>query len=500
MSIAEGLLETKALDLSKHVLNRLSGNLRIGGRLAIDSLPSFSVSDPATDEVIATIDDGNVACALEAVTVAFEAGRAWAQTSARERSEVLRNAYNLIVTRSEEFAVLITREMGKPLAEARNEVIYAADYVRWYAEEALRPGGDFRPSPAGESSIMTSRSPVGTCLLITPWNFPMAMATRKIAPALAAGCSVILKPAALTPLTSFLVADVFKEAGVPDGLVNVVTTTDSASLGRAVMSDPRVRKISFTGSTSVGRGLMEQAAHNLLRSSMELGGNAPFIVFDDANLERAVDAAMVAKFRNGGQSCTAANRFLVQDGIADAFVEAFTEKIKNVVVGNGLTRGVTLGPLIDDRAVQSCRKLVTDAVTRGALLLTGGNKVDGPGHFFEPTVLDRIPVGAEITSNEIFGPVVAITRFATQSEAIALANDTPFGLSAYIQTQDIDRAFTVSDALETGMVGINQGVVSQVAAPFGGVKHSGLGREGSSEGLEEYQEIRYFALNRRTSQ
>ena len=500
MTAAEVLLQTKALDLSKHVLDLLSGRLRIGGGFAIDSLPSFTVSDPATDEVIATIDDGNVACALEAVAVAFEAGRAWAQTSSRERSEVLRNAYNLIVSRSEEFALLITREMGKPLAEARTEVIYAADYVRWYAEEALRPGGDFRPSPAGESSIMTSRSPVGTCLLITPWNFPMAMATRKIAPALAAGCSVILKPAALTPLTSFLVADVFKEAGLPDGLVNVVTTTDSASLGRAVMADPRVRKISFTGSTSVGRGLMEQAAHNLLRASMELGGNAPFIVFDDASLDRAVDAAMVAKFRNGGQSCTAANRFLVQDGIADAFVEALTEKIRNVVVGNGLTPGVTLGPLIDDRAVQSCRQLVNDSVTRGALLLTGGKEVDGPGHFFEPTVLDRIPVGAEITSTEIFGPVVAITRFATQSEAIALANDTPFGLSAYIQTQDIDRAFTVSDALETGMVGINQGVVSQVAAPFGGIKHSGLGREGSSEGLEEYQEIRYYALNRRTSQ
>lgn len=499
MSITEDMRQSKALDQSKHILKGLSGALRIGGGFGIDSLPSFAVSDPATDEVIAIVDDSNVAGALEAVAVAYEAGRAWAQTSARHRSDVLRNAYDLMVERAEDFALLITREMGKPLAEARSEVIYAADYVRWYAEEALRPGGDFRPSPAGESSIMTSRSPVGTCLLITPWNFPMAMATRKIAPALAAGCSVILKPAALTPLTSLLVADIFQEAGVPDGLVNVVTTTDSASLGRAVMADPRVRKISFTGSTSVGRGLMEQAAQNLLRASMELGGNAPFIVFDDAVLERAVDAAMVAKLRNGGQSCTAANRFLVQDGIADAFVEAFTEKMRNVVVGNGLTPGVTLGPLIDDRAVQTCRQLINDAVARGALLLTGGSAIDGPGHFFEPTVLDRIPVGAEITSTEIFGPVVAISRFATQADAIAQANDTPFGLSAYIQTQDIDRAFAVSDALETGMVGINQGVVSQVAAPFGGVKHSGLGREGSSEGLEEYQEIRYFALNRRTN-
>jgi succinate-semialdehyde dehydrogenase/glutarate-semialdehyde dehydrogenase len=333
--------------------------------------------------------------------------------------------------------------------------------------------------------------------LITPWNFPMAMATRKIAPALAAGCSVILKPAELTPLTSILVADIFREAGVPEGLVNVVTTTDAASLSRAVMSDDRVRKISFTGSTPVGRLLMGQAADNLLRSSMELGGNAPFIVFDDADLDRAVDAAVVAKLRNGGQSCTAANRFLVQDGIADAFVEGLTERLQAVVVGNGLDDGVTLGPLIDARAVEKCRQLVDGAVRQGARVLTGGNAIAGAGNFFEPTVLDDIPAGAEITTTEIFGPVAAISRFTTQDEAIHRANDTPFGLSTYILTQDVDRAFEVADRLDTGMVGINQGVVSQVAAPFGGVKHSGLGREGSAEGLAEYQEIRYYALNRR---
>jgi succinate-semialdehyde dehydrogenase/glutarate-semialdehyde dehydrogenase len=346
---------------------------------------------------------------------------------------------------------------------------------------------------------MISRAPVGTCLLITPWNFPMAMAIRKIAPALAAGCSVILKPAALTPLTSLLFADIFQEAGVPDGLVNVVTTTNSAALSRAVMADPRVRKVSFTGSTPVGRQLMEQAAEHLMRASMELGGNAPFIVFDDADLERAVGAAMVAKLRNGGQSCTAANRYLVQHGIADAFTEAFVESMKNVVVANGLTPGATLGPLIDDSAVQKCARLVNDAVAKGARLLTGGSAIPGQGNFFEPTVLDNVPLDAEIVTTEIFGPIAAITRFSTQAEAIARANDTPFGLTAYVQTQDIDRALTVSDALETGMVGINQGVVSQVAAPFGGVKHSGLGREGSAEGLEEYQEIRYYALNRRSS-
>jgi succinate-semialdehyde dehydrogenase/glutarate-semialdehyde dehydrogenase len=499
MTIVKRVHTSAELERSRDILRDLSGALRIGGAFHFDSLPTFVVTDPATDETIATITDANTAVALEAVTVAYEAGREWAQTSARQRSDALRRSYDLMIKRAEDIALLITREMGKPLVEARGEVTYATDYLRWYAEEALRPGGDFRPSPAGDTSIMISRAPVGTCLLITPWNFPMAMAIRKIAPALAAGCSVILKPAALTPLTSLLFADIFQEAGVPDGLVNVVTTTNSAALSRAVMADPRVRKVSFTGSTPVGRQLMEQAAEHLMRASMELGGNAPFIVFDDADLERAVGAAMVAKLRNGGQSCTAANRYLVQHGIADAFTEAFVESMKNVVVANGLTPGATLGPLIDDSAVQKCARLVNDAVAKGARLLTGGSAIPGQGNFFEPTVLDNVPLDAEIVTTEIFGPIAAITRFSTQAEAIARANDTPFGLTAYVQTQDIDRALTVSDALETGMVGINQGVVSQVAAPFGGVKHSGLGREGSAEGLEEYQEIRYYALNRRSS-
>lgn len=496
MSVADGVDQLEGLRRSQQILEQLSGAPRVGGEGEMDSLSTFDVTDPATDEVIATIADSNPDVALEAVAVAYEAGSAWARTSARRRSDVLRDAYDLMVARAEDIALLITREMGKPLAEARSEVTYATDYVRWYSEEALRPHGSFRPGPAGDTSVMVSRSPVGTCLLITPWNFPMAMAARKIAPALAAGCSVVLKPAELTPLTSLLMNDIFCEAGVPSGLVNTVTTTDAASLSRVVMADARVRKISFTGSTPVGRILMQQASQNLLRTSMELGGNAPFVVFDDANLERAVDAAVLAKLRNGGQSCVAANRYLVQNGIADAFVEAFTEKMRTAVVGNGLMPGVTLGPLIDDRAVRKCRRLVDDAVARGALLRTGGSSIDGLGHFFEPTVLDRVPSEAEITNSEIFGPVAAISRFATQDEAVARANDSPFGLAAYVQTEDVVRAFEVADALEVGMVGINQGVVSQVAAPFGGVKHSGLGREGGAEGLEEYQEIRYYALSR----
>ncbi len=500
MTIVEGIRVSAELERSNQLLRELSGALRIGGTFHSEGLPTFEVFDPATEEVIASVTDGNADAALEAVTIAYETGREWGQASARIRSDVLRHAYELMIERAEDIALLITREMGKPLVEARGEVVYATDYLRWYAEEALRPGGAFRSSPTGEANIMISRAPVGTCLLITPWNFPIAMAIRKIAPALAAGCSVILKPAELTPLTSLLVADIFQEAGVPNGLVNVVTTTNAPALSRAIMADPRIRKVSFTGSTPVGRLLMEQASVHLLRASMELGGNAPFLVFDDADLERAVEAAMVAKLRNGGQSCTAANRYIVQDGIADAFIEALTESMENVVVGNGLTPGVTLGPLIDDSAVQKCVRLVDDAVAKGAKLLLGGSAIAGQGNFFEPTVLADTPANAELVSNEIFGPVASVTRFSTQAEAIARANDTPFGLSAYVLSQDIDRAMTVADALDTGMVGINQGIVSQVSAPFGGIKQSGLGREGGAEGLEEFQEVRYYALNRRASQ
>ncbi|SKA79434.1 succinate semialdehyde dehydrogenase [Agreia bicolorata] len=485
------------LAASDRVLVSVPPGLRVGGELMVGQRATFAVADPATGATVATVVDATPQDALDAVAIAYESGRAWAATSTRHRSDVLHRAYAILMERRDEIALLITREMGKPLAEARGEVTYASDYVRWYAEEALRPAGNVRPGPEGDVRLLTSRAPVGTCLLITPWNFPMAMATRKIAPALAAGCSVILKPAELTPLTSLLVADIFREAGVPDGLVNVVTTTDAAGLSRAVMADPRVRKVSFTGSTPVGRTLLAQASENLLKTSMELGGNAPLIVFDDADLERAVEGALTAKLRNGGQSCTAANRYLVQEGIADAFIEAFSERMSQIVVGNGLAAGVGLGPVIDQRALDKCTRLVDDAIARGATLATGGKAIDSAGWFFEPTVLVDASDDAEIATTEIFGPVASITRFSTQQEAIDRANDTPFGLSAYVFTQDLDRAFTVADRLETGMVGFNQGIVSNISAPFGGTKHSGLGREGGAEGLEEYQDIRYYAMNRR---
>ncbi|RGE20678.1 NAD-dependent succinate-semialdehyde dehydrogenase [Leucobacter sp. wl10] len=458
---------------------------------------TFEVRDPATERVIATPPDHSVETALIALARADEAGKAWARTTARHRSDVLHRAYGLLVEQRDRLALVITREMGKPLAEAYGEVQYAADYVRWYAEEALRPSGNYRENPAGGSTILTTRAPIGTTLLITPWNFPMAMATRKIAPAIAVGCGAVVKPAALTPLTTLVVAEIFVQAGVPEDLVQVVTTKNSAGLSSALMADGRVRKVSFTGSTGIGSVLLGQAAEHVIKSSMELGGNAPLIVFDDADLDRAVEGAVVAKLRNGGQSCVAANRILVQDGIADAFVEGFAERMGEAVLGNGLAEGVTLGPVIDDRAVRGFAGLVEDAVARGADLRLGGAAPEGPGHFFEATVLDNVPAGSEIANTEIFGPIAAITRFGTEDEAIERANSTPFGLAGYVFSESIDRAFEVADRLDTGMVGINQGIVSNVAAPFGGVKASGLGREGSGEGLEEYQEIRFYNLARR---
>jgi succinate-semialdehyde dehydrogenase/glutarate-semialdehyde dehydrogenase len=397
-------------------------------------------------------------------------------------------------------ALTIVREMGKPLSEARAEVQYAADYVRWYAEEALRAGGSFRDAPKGGSTLLSRRGPVGLALLITPWNFPMAMATRKIAPALAAGCAAVVKPATLTPLTTILTVQLMVEAGVPEELVQVVTTGSASKFSTAVLGDPRVRKISFTGSTPVGATLMELAAKNIVKSSMELGGNAPLLVFNDADLERAIDGAILAKMRNGGQTCVAANRIMVQDGIADAFIEGFTEKMASFVMGNPLADGVTLGPMIDDKAVERLEFLTEDAVAKGATVTTGGTKWEGAGSFFTPTVLRDVPANAEILTTEIFGALASVSTFASQEEAIRRANDTPFGLCGFVFTQDLDRALNVADELETGIVGINQGMISNIAAPFGGVKQSGLGREGGPEGLEEYEEIRYFNVARRDSQ
>lgn len=457
----------------------------------------FAVLDPSTEERIATLPSLSPEEAIAQVAIAHEAGRAWAKTTPRHRSDTLHNAYLVLIANKERVAYVISREMGKTLAEAQGEVQYAADYVRWYADELLRPAGGYRDNPAGGSTILTKRAPVGLALLIAPWNFPMAMITRKIAPAIAAGCASVIKPAGLTPLTTLLTVELLAEAGVPRELMRVVTTTQSSAFSEAVLADPRVRKISFTGSTGVGSTLMGLAAENIVKSSMELGGNAPLIVFDDADLERAVEGTILAKLRNGGQSCVAANRIYVQDGIANDFVEAFSKRMSQMVLGHSIAEGVDLGPVINRDAVNNFQRLVDDAVTRGAELRAGGRAAGNAGYFFEATVLDRVPADADIANTEIFGPVAAISRFSTQEEVLQRANDTPFGLAGYVFTENLDRALNVADQLETGLVGINNGVPSNPAAPFGGMKQSGLGREGSHEGLEEYQEIRFYNIARR---
>lgn len=461
------------------------------------SANSVDVHNPATGKTIAAVPDMDAAAAVQAVADAEAAGREWAARPPRQRADVLRAWYDLIIERAENIALLITREMGKPLAEARNEVAYGSDFVRWYAEEALRPGGNVRDAPAGGGTLLTRRAPVGLSVLITPWNFPLAMATRKIAPALAAGCPVVIKPATLTPLTTFYVVDLARQAGVPHDLVQVVTTASASAFSTAVLADPRVRKVSFTGSTGVGKVLLKLAADNVLRSSMELGGDAPLIVFDDADLDRAIDGAYAAKMRNSGQSCIAANRIFVQSGIADAFTEGLAEKLAAASIGDGLANGVALGPLIDDRAVAGMQQFVDDAVSRGAVIRAGGHAVDGPGCFFEATLLDQVSPLAAVATNEIFGPIAAIQRFTSEAEVIERANSTDYGLAGYVFTENLDRALNVADALQTGLVGINQGVPSNAAAPFGGMKQSGLGREGSAEGLDEYQEIRFYNIARR---
>jgi succinate-semialdehyde dehydrogenase/glutarate-semialdehyde dehydrogenase len=457
----------------------------------------FGVIDPSTGQHIASVQSFDSAYAIDQIGIAEEAGRAWAKTTPRHRSDTLNRVYEVLLANSERLAYVISREMGKPLAEAKGEVQYAADYVRWYADELLRPAGGYRESPTGGATILTKRAPVGLSVLIAPWNFPMAMITRKIAPALAAGCATIIKPAGLTPLTTLLTVELMIEAGVPAELMRVVTTTDSAAFSEAVLSDGRVRKVSFTGSTGVGSTLLGLAAKHIVKSSMELGGNAPLIVFDDADLERAVEGAVLAKLRNGGQSCVAANHIYVQDGIADAFVEAFAQRMAAVRLGSSLSDDADLGPVIDQRAVDRLSHLVSDAVGRGAEVRAGGVAPDRPGYFFEATVLDKVPSDAVIASTEIFGPIAPISRFSREEEVLAKANNTPFGLAGYVFTESLDRALNVADALETGLVGINQGVPSNVAAPFGGMKQSGSGREGSHEGLEEYQEIRYYNIARR---
>ncbi|MGH2943814.1 MAG: NAD-dependent succinate-semialdehyde dehydrogenase, partial [Solirubrobacteraceae bacterium] len=418
----------------------------------------------------------------------------WRDSAPRDRSDILRRAYEAIVDRADELALLMTLEMGKPLAESKAEVTYGASFLRWYAEEAVRIDGRFTMHEAGTGRLLTMRQPVGPCVFITPWNFPLAMGTRKLGPAIAAGCTMVAKPAKLTPLSMLMLARILEEAGLPGGVLNIVTARSSGSVMEPVIRDPRTRKLSFTGSTEVGRTLMAQAADQVLRVSMELGGNAPFVVFDDADVDDAVKGAMVAKMRNIGEACTAANRFHVARAVAEPFAAKLADAMGALRIGRGTEDGVEVGPLVDADQLRKVAELVDDAVAKGARVLCGGERVEGPGHFYKPTVLVDVPADARLLEEEIFGPVAPITTFASEDEAIAAANDTEFGLVAYLYTADLKRALRVVERLETGMVGLNQGLVSNAGAPFGGVKHSGVGREGGPEGIEEYLETKYVAI------
>jgi succinate-semialdehyde dehydrogenase/glutarate-semialdehyde dehydrogenase len=468
--------------------------LLIGGQWSSGRAGTLPVVNPATEDVLAEVADASPEDALEAVGAAAEALPRWSATPPRERAECLRRAFELMTERSEQLARLMVLENGKALRDARGEVRYAAEFFRWYAEEAVRIDGSLTIAPSGANRIMVLRQPVGVSYLITPWNFPAAMATRKIGPALAAGCTVVLKPAKETPLTALALAELLAEAGVPDGVVNVVPTNKPGPLTQAVLADPRVRKLSFTGSTEVGRVLLKQAADYVLNCSMELGGNAPFLVFEDADIDAAVEGAFIAKMRNGGEACTAANRFYVHESVAVTFAAKLAAKLSALRVGPGLEDGVDLGPLVNADTLSKVSSLVDSARQDGAEVLTGGRAPDRAGYFYEPTVLDSVPVDAAILSEEIFGPVAPIVRFGDQDEAIELANGTDYGLVSYLYSSDLRRALQVAEALEAGMVGINRGVVSDPAAPFGGVKQSGLGREGGHDGLLEYTETKYIAV------
>jgi succinate-semialdehyde dehydrogenase/glutarate-semialdehyde dehydrogenase len=474
--------------------SNLPSSLYIAGQWCQSTDAStFAVHDPATGDAIAEVADATPADALLALDAAAAAAESWSRTAPRARAEILLAAFELVTQHADEIARIITLEMGKPLPESVAEVRYGAEFLRWFAEEAVRVGGRTGTTPEGSGTMIVTHRPVGPCYLITPWNFPLAMATRKIGPALAAGCTAIIKPAALTPLTTLYVVSLFEQAGVPAGVLNVIPTTRSAAVSDVLMRDVRLRKVSFTGSTGVGQTLLKQAADNVLRTSMELGGNAPFMVFDDSDLESAVDGAMIAKFRNVGQACTAANRFLVQAGIHDAFVERLAERVNALRVGPGLQEGIDIGPLIDKGAVRRIRGLVDDAIEHGAYEIVGGSGSDDSA-YFPPTILTDVPTESRLYREEIFGPVVSVTKFDTEDEAIALANGTEYGLAAYAFTTDLGRANRLMASVNAGMLGVNAGAISNPAAPFGGTKHSGMGREGGSEGIHEYLDTKYAFL------
>ncbi|WP_449283528.1 NAD-dependent succinate-semialdehyde dehydrogenase [Leucobacter sp.] len=481
----------------QELLDRVESGLGIGGKWeASTSGATFDVTDPATGEVIKTIADATVEDAVRALDAAVEAQEEWGNTPTRVRSNILRRAFDLLMERKEEFALLMAMEMGKPIAEARGEVVYGGEFLRWFSEEAVRVQGDYRPNPEGTGNMVVSHLPVGPCYFITPWNFPLAMATRKIAPALAAGCTSVIKPAALTPLTTIYFVQLLEEAGLPAGVVNVVPTSKSSAQSSALLSDPRLRKLSFTGSTPVGVKLLEAAAQNVLRTSMELGGNAPFVVFEDADLDKAVEGALLAKFRNIGQACTAANRIIVHESVADEFARRVGEKVAAMSIGRGADEGNDIGALVEEKAVANTARLVADAVETGGTIVTGGEIVDGPGHFFQPTVIDKLSPQAAIMREEIFGPVLGIIRFSTEDEAVEIANNTEYGLVSYVFTENLARGHRMIEKLETGMMGLNTGLVSNAAAPFGGVKQSGVGREGGFDGIHEFLSTKYTLIPR----
>ena len=456
---------------------------------------TFAVEDPSTGEVLCEVADGTPEDGMAALDAAVAAQADWAAQAPRDRGEILRRAFEALSDRADDLALLMTLEMGKPVAESKAEITYAAEFFRWFAEEAVRIDGRYGVAPNGKGRLLTIKQPVGPCVLITPWNFPMAMGTRKIGPAVAAGCTMVIKPAALTPLSMLALGGILEEAGLPAGVCNIVTTKRSGAVMEPLIKDGRVRKLSFTGSTEVGRTLIAQAADNVLRVSMELGGNAPFLIFDDADLDAAVEGAMIAKMRNIGEACTAANRFHVADSVAGAFADKLAERMGAMKVGRGTEEGVTVGPLIDKDAVDKVSELVGDALDKGARAVVGARPGDGRGYFYQPTVLADVPGDARVLKEEIFGPVAPVASFDDEEAAVRAANDTEFGLVAYVYTRDLKRAFRVVEGLETGMVGLNQGLVSNPAAPFGGVKQSGVGREGGPEGIAEYLEIKYVAMN-----
>ena len=479
----------------RRVLESVPTGLLIGGEWRPASgAGTLPVEDPATGETLVEVADGQPEDALAALAAADDAQKEWARTAPRERGEILRRAYETIVAQTDELALLMTLEMGKTVAESKAEIAYAAEFFRWFSEEAVRIHGRYMHNTTGVGRILTMRQPVGPCVFVTPWNFPTAMGTRKLAPAIAAGCTMVVKPAQQTPLSMLALAKILSDSGLPDGVLNVIAAKHSGAVIEPLLKDPRTRKLSFTGSTEVGRTLIEQSADQVLRVSMELGGNAPFLVFEDADLAAAVEGAVIAKMRNVGEACTAANRFHVHESIAPEFAARLAERMAALKVGRGTEPGVDVGPLIDSAQRQKVSDLVIDARARGAEVTLGGGALDGPGYFFEPTVLTGVPSDARVLAEEIFGPVAPIATFASEAEAIAAANRTEYGLVAYVYTKDLTRALRVCERIETGMVGLNQGLVSNPAAPFGGVKQSGFGREGGFEGIGEYLETKYVAI------